>query len=162
MHALTVDEQLVNTATARGTAEREMAVSAAQLFATLEDGASLSKWVPVIRAATWTSPRPFGKGTTRTVHLGHGIRMDEVFWAWEPDRRMGFSVTAASIGWVSALSELYEITPLSPERCRLRWTLAQSFAGWLRTSEPVLKRGLPLAQRWMLKTLERVAREHVI
>jgi hypothetical protein len=161
MHALTVDEQLVNTAKVRGTAEREMAVSAAQLFATLEDGPSWSKWVPVIRDVTWTSARPFGKGTTRTVHLLRGARMDEVFWAWEPNHRMGFSVTAASVGGMSALSELYEITPLSPERCHVRWTLAQSFAGRLRTIEPVLKRGLPIAQRRMLKTLERVARDHV-
>jgi ribosome-associated toxin RatA of RatAB toxin-antitoxin module len=161
MHTLTVDEQHVNTAKARGTAEREMAVSAAQLFATLEDAPSWSKWVPVIRNVTWTSPRPFGKGTTRTVHLVQGARMDEVFWAWEPNRRMGFSVTAASVGSVSALSELYEITPLSPDRCRVRWTLAQSFAGRLRIVEPVLGRGLPIAQRRLLKTLERVAREHV-
>lgn len=160
MHLLTVDEQHVNTAKARGTAEREMAVSATQLFATLEHGPSWSKWVPVIRNVRWTSPQPFGKGTTRTVDLVHGVRMEEVFWAWEPNRRMGFSVTAASIGWLSALSELYEITSLSPERCLVRWTLAQSYAGRLRTVEPVLKRGLPTAQSRLLKALERVAREH--
>jgi hypothetical protein len=59
-------------------------VSAEELFAALEDGPSYSRWVPPIRGVTWTSPRPFGKGTTRTVNLVGGARIDEVFWAWEP------------------------------------------------------------------------------
>jgi len=38
MHVLTVDQHLLETARARAVAERQMAVSAEQLFATLEDG----------------------------------------------------------------------------------------------------------------------------
>ena len=158
MYVLTVDEHLVETAKARCRAQREMAVSAAQLFATLADGPSWSKWVLGIREVNWTSPKPFAKGTTRTVKMVGGIRVDEVFWAWEPNRRMGFSITAMSKGWVSALAELYEITPVSSERCTVRWTLAPSYAGLLRRIEPVLKRSLPMAQKHMLRTLERVAR----
>jgi hypothetical protein len=111
MHVLTVDEHLLGTAKARAVAEREMAVSAEQLFSTLEDGPSWTKWTGV-REIPWTSPKPFAKGTTRTLKLGGGITFDEVFWAWEPNRRMGFSVTAARIGGLSGLSEVYEITPL--------------------------------------------------
>ena len=40
MHVLTVNEHLLETAKARAIAEREMVVSAEQLFATLEDGPS--------------------------------------------------------------------------------------------------------------------------
>ena len=43
MHALTVDEHLLETAKARAVAEREMTVSAEQLYATLEDGPAWSK-----------------------------------------------------------------------------------------------------------------------
>jgi hypothetical protein len=78
MHDLPVDEDFVQRAKARAVAEREMAVSAEQLFAALEDGPSWSKWVPLIRDVTWTSPKPFAKGTTRTVTLVGGIRVDEV------------------------------------------------------------------------------------
>jgi hypothetical protein len=56
MHFSTVDEQLLKTAKARGTAEREMAVSAEQLFATLEHGPSWSKWVPVISGGHLDEP----------------------------------------------------------------------------------------------------------
>jgi hypothetical protein len=157
MHALTVDERLVETAEARGTAEREMAVSAEQLFATLEDGPSWSKWVPVIREVTWTSPKPFTKGTTRTVKLMGGITLDEQFWTWEPHRRMGFSVTASSNRWLSALAELYEITPLGADRCKLRWTLAMSLPGLLAKIEPFMKPSLPAAQQRILRKLEQVA-----
>jgi hypothetical protein len=61
MHVLTVDEHLLETAKARGVAEREMAVSAEQVFATLEDGPSWAKWTGVVREVSWTSPRTFAK-----------------------------------------------------------------------------------------------------
>ena len=64
-----VDERFVHDARVRAVAEREMAVSAQQLFAVLEDGPSWSKWVPLIREVDWTSPRPFAKGTTRIAQL---------------------------------------------------------------------------------------------
>jgi hypothetical protein len=160
MHQLNVDERFVETAQARGSAEREMALSAEQLFATLQHGPAWSQWVPVIREVVWTSPQPFTKGTTRTVSLLGGIKLEEVFWAWEPNRRMGFSVTASTNPMLSALAELYEITPLGVDRCSLRWTLAMSLRGMLGKIEPYMKPSLPRAQERLLKTLERVARKH--
>lgn len=159
MHELPVDEHLVETAKACGIAEREMAVSAEQLFATLEDGPSWTKWTGVVREVAWTSPKPFAQGTTRTLKLMGGITFDEVFWGWEPDRRMAFSVTATNIGWVSAVTEIYEITPLSSERCKRRWALAFSFPGWLGKIEPGIGRVLLIIQKRLLKTLELVAVE---
>ena len=159
MHVLKVERGLVSTARARGTAEREMAVSAEQIFATLEDGPSYSKWVPAIRQVTWTSAKPFGTGTTRTVSLVGGARVDEVFWAWEPNRRIGFSISASSMGWLCAFTELYEITAISTDRCQLRWTLALSLTGALGKLDPYIGRLLPSAQHRMLKALERVAHE---
>ncbi len=79
MRALPVDEESVGRAKARAVAEREMAVSAKQRFATLEDGPSWSKWVPVIREVTWTSPKPFATGATRTVRLLGGMSVDELY-----------------------------------------------------------------------------------
>ena len=137
-----------------------MAVSAEQLFATFEDEQSWPKWVPGMREAAWTSPKPFGKGTTRTVKMAGGIRIDELFWAWEPNRRIGFCFAAASIGWLNALAEVYEIAPLSRERCKLRWTLAVSLPGLLSKIEPRIGRGMQALQKRLLRTLERVAREH--
>lgn len=160
MHALIADKRLLETAKALAIAEREMAVSAEQLFATLEDGSSWTKVTGAIRDVTWTSPKPFAIGTTRKVTFAGDIRIDEVFWAWEPNRRMGFSVTAASTGRLRGLCEVYEITPLSSERCKLRWVAAASFSGWLGKIESTIARIFQLNQRQMLKKLERVAREN--
>jgi uncharacterized protein YndB with AHSA1/START domain len=159
MRILKVEQELVSIARARGIAEREMAVSAEQLFATLEDGPSYSTWVPAIRQVTWTSAKPFGSGTTRTVNLVGGARVDEVFWAWEPNHRIGFSISASSMRWLSALTELYEITAVSSDRCKLRWTLAVCLSGALGRVEPYIDRCLPSAQNRMLRALERAARD---
>jgi ribosome-associated toxin RatA of RatAB toxin-antitoxin module len=72
---------------------------------------------------------------------------------------MGFSATAVSLGWLSGLSEVYEITPLSPDRCKLRWVVAASFSGPLGKIEPVIGRVFQIIQRRLLRKLERVARE---
>jgi hypothetical protein len=162
MRALPVDEEFVHTAKARAVGEREMAVSAEHVFATLEDGPSWSKWVPVIREVTWTSPKPFATGTTRTVSLLGGMSVDELYWAWEPNRRMGFSVAATNIGWIDALAEDYHVIPMSAERCTLRWTFAVSFRGPSSKAEPLLTRVLLAVQRRLLKKLERVAVERSV
>lgn len=158
MHPLNTDETLLKTAKARAAAEREMAVSAEQLFAALEDGSVWTKVSGAIREVTWTSPKPYAIGTTRTVTFAAGIRIDERFWTWEPNRRMGFSVTAASTSRLSGLSEVYEITPLSEEHCKLRWVAAASFTGWLGKIEPGIGRMFQINQRQMLRKLERVVK----
>jgi ribosome-associated toxin RatA of RatAB toxin-antitoxin module len=159
MHDLIVDENLPETAKAVGIVEREMPFSAEQLFAAFEDEKWWPAWVPGMREATWTSSKPFAPGTTRTVKMVGGARIDEVFWAWEPNRRIAFSVAAASIGWVSGLTEVYELTSLSPGRCKLRWTLAMCFPGRLATIEPVLGRLSPMNQKRLLRKFERATRD---
>ena len=60
----------------------------------------------------------------------------------EPNRRIAFCFAAASIGWLNALAVVYEIAPLSRERCKLRWTLAVSLPGLLSNIEPLIGRGM--------------------
>ena len=159
MHELIVDENLLETARAASISERELAVSAERLFAAFEDETWWPKWVPGMRETTWTSPKPFGNGTTRTVTMVGGHRIDEVFWAWEPNHRIAFSIAAVSVGWLSGFTEVYEVTPLSSGRCKLRWTLAVSFSGRLAMIEPGYARTLPMSQKRLLGKLERVTRE---
>ena len=53
--------------------------SAAQAFAALEAAAAWPKWAPAITNVEWTSPRPFGLGTTRTVSMVGGMVAEESF-----------------------------------------------------------------------------------
>ncbi len=150
-------EDFLARATARSVAEREMAVSAEQLFSTLEDADSWGQFFPVIRRVEWTSPRPFGTGTTRTVTLVGGVKLDEVFWTWEPGRRMGFAITASSTRALKGLVETYDITPLADQRCVLRWQMAMELNGPLRFIERYMGASLLRTQTRLLKRCERVA-----
>ncbi|OBF98460.1 hypothetical protein A5790_03030 [Mycobacterium sp. 852002-51152_SCH6134967] len=157
MHPLSTDETLLESANARVVAEREMAVSAEQLFATLVDERSWTEVSGAIRKVTWTSSKPFAVGTTRTVVFMGGITIEEQFWVWEPNSCMGFAVTASSTRWLRGLVELYEITPITSERCKMRWLLAVSLSGWLGRIEVGIARMFQRNQRQMLAKLERVA-----
>ena len=153
------DEDFLARATARSVAEREMAVSAEQLFSTLEHADSWSQFFPVIRHVEWTSPKPFGKGTTRTVTLVGGVKLEEVFWTWEPGRRMGFAITASSTRALKGLVETYDITPLADRRCKLRWQMAMKLNGPLRFIERYMGASLLRTQARLLKRCERVAQQ---
>ncbi len=152
-----VDESFLASARTRASAERELAVSPAQLFACFEDNATWGQWVPVIRHATWTSPLPVIQGSTRTVGIVGGISLDEVFWAWQPERRIGFRITAASTRLIAALLECYDVTPLGKRRCMLRWRMAVELRGPAGLIEPGIRPALAPSMHRMMARLERVA-----
>ena len=152
-------DDLLRRAQAHSVAEREIPVSAEHLFSTLEEGATWCKFFPVIRKAEWTSPRPFGEGTTRTVTVVGGVHLDEVFWTWKPGSRMGFAITAASNRALKGLVELYDVTPLEDQRCKLRWEMGMELNGRMSVAERSMPSSLHRTQTWCMKRLERVALE---
>ncbi len=96
-----------------------------ELFAILDDENTWPEWVPGIARVEWTSPRPFGVGTTRTVTFqGGGMEVYEDFIAWDPGKHMAFTFTGATqrVWW--AFGEEYVVTDLGGGRCRLDWTVA--------------------------------------
>jgi hypothetical protein len=50
-----------------------------------------------LRGARWTSARPFGVGTTRTMPSLFGARVDETYFRWEEGRRQSFYVDRANL-----------------------------------------------------------------
>lgn len=105
----------------------------------LLDGPAWTEWLAITRV-TWTSPRPFGPGTTRTVEVGDQV-IEETFFAWEDGRRMAFRFERSTLP-VSAAAEDYRIVPVEGG-CELRWSgkaSAPLFLGGLITSQ--LTRGL--------------------
>ncbi len=99
------------------------------LFRCLEDGPAWKEWLNI--DVEWTSPTPFGIGTTRTVTKS-GMRIDEYFLVWEPGRRMNFRFDP-----VAAFAEDYLIEPLGPDSCELIWSYAFEWGGPLR---PIARR----------------------
>ena len=150
-------EDLLRRAKAHSVAEREIPVPAEHLFGLLEEGPTWCKFFPVIRKVEWTSPKPFRGGTTRTVTVIGGIRLDEVFWTWKPGTRMGFAITAASNQVLKGLVELYDVLPIDDRHCKLRWEMGMELAGRASVAEASMPSSLQRTQNWCMKRLERVA-----
>jgi hypothetical protein len=72
----------------------------------------------------WTSPRPFGVGTTRHVGVLGVLQADEHFFLWEEGVRFAFHFTHANIPLYRRLGEYYELKPTGPNSCQFIWKIA--------------------------------------
>ena len=131
------DEQFLDTARARYVDTMEIPVPADQVWADLVSDETLG-WCRVVSRVKWTSPRPFGVGTTRTLRLRGGLlSVDERYFRWEEGRRKSFCVVGASLPLFRRFAEDYLVEEVSPTSSRLTWTIAAepSMAG--RPGAPV-------------------------
>lgn len=97
---------------------------ATRVWAELTDENPLA-WCRLLRDITWTSPRPFGVGTTRTVRtLGSLSTFDEYFFRWEEGRRMSFYIVRSRLPGFRSFAEDYLVEPTSESACRFTWTIA--------------------------------------
>lgn len=115
----------------------------------LLDKDAWTEWLPITKV-DWTSPKPYGVGTTRTVEIGSNI-VDETFIIWEEGRRMAFRFDRSGFP-VKAGVEDYHIVDV-PGGCELQWTCRM---------EPILPQGfmlntqMRLGFRLMLRRLKKL------
>ena len=137
----------------------DLACSPADLFAIFGDENSWPIWAPGFKRIEWTSPRPFGAGTTRTATLAGGVKIHEVFLAWDVGERMAFYFTGSN--WnlpalgLEGLIEDYRVTDLSDGRSRLVWTLAFGGVGVARFFQPLAR---PLINFFLRRILQGLVR----
>jgi len=148
--------EFFDEAPARFVAEVDVAATPDDVFEAFEDAESWPKWALPIKHVEWTSPPPFGVGTTRTVTMMGGVGK-EVFIAWERGRRMAFRFTETSMPNTAAFAEDYQVTDLGNGRTRVRWIMAMEPTG---ASAPML-RVLGFAMRWGLQLMLNRFRSHV-
>ena len=137
-----VDLDWITTAPFRFSNGVDLAVTPEQLFDVLADAQSWPQWAKVITKVTWTSPKPYGVGTTRTVDMLGGLVGDEEFLAWEPHLHMTFRFNESTSSAISAFAEDYRIVPTATGR-HLTWIMAlrpNGVAGrfGLFTGQPVM------------------------
>ncbi len=113
--------RLVNSLTIAATPE--------QVWAALEDASAWPRWASVITKVEWTSPRPFGVGTTRTVSMVAGMTGYEEFLAWQPHQQMAFRFNEATLQGVSAFAEGYTLEAVTPSSTRVTWVMAMRPTG---------------------------------
>lgn len=140
-----VDESFFETAPVRLRAKFDVRLSAAQVWEELTGDDALS-WCRILQDVTWTSPRPFGVGTTRAVNALWGANLlKERYFLWEEGRRHSFCLLQSTAPLFRSLAEDYLVEPTSEDACRFTWTIALEPTPAGRLSTPL--------NRMLLKTL---------
>jgi uncharacterized protein YndB with AHSA1/START domain len=82
-------------------------------------------WCRILNKIEWTSPKPYGVGTTRTaVSLQGASVFHERYFRWEEGRRASFYVEETSAPLFKRFAEDYLVEPISETGCRFTWTVA--------------------------------------
>jgi hypothetical protein len=140
-----VDEAFFEAPPMRLRAGFEIARPAAEVWGELTAADTLH-WCRILQDVSWTSPRPFGIGTTREVKALWGANMlREHYFLWEEGRRHSFYVTESTGPLFRALAEDYLVEPRGADACRFTWTVAVEQTALGRAGTPV--------NRAILKTL---------
>jgi len=149
-----VDDRYVETAPFAFANSVELTISPTQLFEVFHDAEAWPRWVKALTRVTWTSPTPYGPGTTRTVHLRGRIVGDEEFFTWDEPRRIAFRFVATSSRLVTAFSEQYDVEP-TPDGCRMTWSVGLDVPTALR---PVVRVSRPALDRLLAGFLTHLRR----
>lgn len=135
-----VDEEFLDSAPMRLRAGFAIDRPAEQVWADLTSESPLH-WCRILQRVTWTSERPFGVGTTRTVSaLGGANVLKEHYFRWEEGRQHSFYVVEASSPMFRRLAEDYLVTESSPASCVFTWTIAVEPRPFARLAEPLNRR----------------------
>ena len=119
-----VDESFFASAPVQLSDTIDVARPAAEVWGELTADGTLH-WCRILDDVSWTSPRPFGVGTTRTVKSLKGANViNEYFFRWEEGRRKSFYVVEASAPLFKRFAEDYLVEPVSDSSCRFTWTIA--------------------------------------
>ncbi len=153
-----VGMELFEGASQRFSFEQVLQVSPAELFAIFEDPDSWPKWAYGLSHVEWTSPKPFGVGTTRTVTFHGGIEVYEEFIAWEDEKLMAFVLHGHSdeIWWT--FGERYDVVDMGSGRCKLTWTVAYEPRGGFAKASPYIRPMMWASLKSFMVMLERYCR----
>ncbi len=122
--AESVDASFFENAPMRLRGKFDIPRPAAEVWAELTEDNTLS-WCRILQAVTWTSPRPFGVGTTREARaLGGTNVLKEEFFRWEEGRRKSFTVLESTSPMFRRFAEDYLVEPTGEGSCRFVWTIA--------------------------------------
>jgi hypothetical protein len=118
------DETFFTSAPHRHSYPVDLPVPPEWVWAALTSDESLSAWRLPVKSLTWTSPRPFGVGTTREVVLSASmLSIRERFFRWEEGSRMSYFATECNRNLLRRFAEDYVVEE-RPGGSRFTWTIA--------------------------------------
>lgn len=119
-----VDATFFETAPMRLRGKFNIPRPAPEVWAELTEDDPLA-WCRILQSVTWTSPRPFGVGTTREARaLGGANILKEEFFRWEEGRQKSFFVLESTSPMFRRFAEDYLVEPTGEGSCRFVWTIA--------------------------------------
>jgi hypothetical protein len=102
----------------------ELSASPQRVWESLTSDRALADWGLGLRRLEWTSPRPFGVGTTREVVLPlAAAAVRERFFRWQDGSRMSFYGTAINRPLLRRFAEDYLVEE-TEQGSRFTWTIA--------------------------------------
>ena len=105
------------------TYQKRFAAPPANVWEQLTSDESISAWGPATKEVNWTSPRPFGVGTTREVVAPGGATMRERFFRWDEGTRHSFASYESTLPLFTRFAEDYIVEPDGNDTL-FTWTLA--------------------------------------
>ncbi len=101
-----------------------------QMFASFEDADSWPAWAMPITKVEWTSPKPYGVGTTRSVSMLGNLVGHEEFLLWKPCTEMAFRFNQVNkANTIGSFGEHYHVTDLGNGTIKLVWTVGMEPIG---------------------------------
>ena len=131
-----------------------------QIFEVFEDAHAWTVWAMPIQNVEWTTPKPFGVGTTRTVSMMGGMVGYEEFIAWKRGERMAFTFVACSEESVDSFLEDYRVTDLGDGTCRAEWYMALETKGFSAKMMWLTRPMMRAANRWMFRRFKHYVEAH--
>ncbi|RDH78865.1 SRPBCC family protein [Mycolicibacterium moriokaense] len=116
------------------TYQKRFAAPPAKVWEQLTSDDSIAAWGPAVKDVTWTSPRPFGVGTTREVLAPGGAIMRERFFRWEEGKRHSFASYESTLPLFTRFAEDYVVEADG----------ADTLFTWVVAMEPKSALALPL------------------
>ncbi len=95
-----------------------------KIFNAWADPNSWPVYVNEIGHVEYTSPEPYGVGTTRTVTATNGMKIEEEYMAWEENRRIAFYFKRIGMPVIASALEDYSIAELGDGECEVTWLFA--------------------------------------
>ncbi|MCB1701058.1 MAG: SRPBCC family protein [Halioglobus sp.] len=143
-------------------AEEIVKASPEEIFEVFEDAHSWTVWAMPIQKVEWTSPKPFGVGTTRSVYMMGGMVGYEEFIAWEPGKRMAFTFLGCNKDATEKFLEDYRVTDLGDGSCRVEWYMAMEPRGASRHMMWLTRPLMRFANRRMFSKFRKYTEDHAL
>jgi len=146
-----VEHEYLKSAPIKIELKTQLKKSASDLFEMFEDSDSWG-WAS-IKSVVWETPKPYGKGTTRTVDIEGQGKVQEYFFLYEAGQHMAFRFEQGEMKAVGALVEDYRVQPTGENTCELTWTIGMELRGILKLLTPLLRGIMTRQFRKMLDQL---------